>query len=141
VRPAPAVAPPVNNLNTPVWPERIAALAEAMEGYFRVQQQLHARTPIYVRENAYTASGLAVAPTAATSQPELIEAVVVSVAGPATLTLAETVIQLPGVGVYIFAPVQILLNPADTRSLAAAAPGALSLTLTGHQLPQWGNLS
>jgi hypothetical protein len=114
---------------------------EAMEGRARLAEQLHSRTPIYVHESAYTASGASVSPVPQTSQPEMIESVVASTSAAATLTLADVTIPLPGVGVYILAPLALLLNPADSRLLSAPAGSALSLTLFGHQVPQWGILT
>ena len=123
-----------------------AVLLEAFGGREKLATQLWARTPAYITEKYDTPAAAALTTYTipqAVSQPVVIESIVACVPGTATLQLGDKVIYFGTSGTFTLAPLTLLLNPQDQRAVTTASgvTGALSVIMTGHQLPQWGNLS
>lgn len=123
--------------------QRIAKALDSTQGRARLAAELWARLPAYIEEygsSTGTPASTQLIVTPKTSQPYLVEAVVVSVPASGNLQLGDRTIYLNQAGLFVMAPVQILLTGGDVRTLTVASSGAMSLLLTGHQLPQWGTL-
>lgn len=124
--------------------ELVMRLVRTQNGRQAVADGLWARIPAYVEEYGYAeiAGSLTVVPQ--TKQLERITCIIASVPSGATahLILGQR-ISIPLVsGNNILAPISILLQPSDPRSLQldGGATGTLMLLLTGEQAPVFGQM-
>jgi hypothetical protein len=71
---------------------------------------------------------------------ERVESIIITgPAGACTLQLGDRVwtITIPAAGIYVIAPVAILLGRSDIRQLTAGTPGDYTLELMGHADIRW----